>query len=143
MKNFSWIKGLIFGIIFSIMMTFLFMLFGQMWAGGITSFFGESWLYVSVIIPFAITFAFLGTYFHNRKELPNKKLWIISLICAFLITLYSGTIGAIMGETIVRGGSETINVEGTMIWGTIYAFAFLPFTTPLARFLIWILIKIL
>ena len=114
-----------------------------MWAGGITSLFGESWLYISVSTPFAITFAFLGSYFHQKSDVSNKKLWMISLICAFLITLYSGTFGAIMGETIVRGGFETINVEGTMIWGTIYAFSLLPFTTPFARFLIGIFIKIL
>ncbi|WP_016838164.1 hypothetical protein [Ureibacillus thermosphaericus] len=141
MKNLSSIKGLIFGAVFSFVTALLFMLIGQAWAGGITSFWGESWLYFSVIIPFAITFAVLGGYFHNRKELSNKKLWLISLISAFLVTLYSGTIGAIFGETIVRGGMETINIDGTLVWGTIYAFVLLPLTTPFARLLIGIFYK--
>lgn len=141
MKNLSWIKGLIFGAVFSFVTALLFMLIGQAWAGGITSFCGESWLYFSVIIPFAITFAILGGYFRNRKELSNKKLWLISLICAFLVTLYSGTIGAIFGETIVRGGMETLNIDGTLVWGTIYAFILLPLTTPFARLLIGIFYK--
>ncbi|MGF9715264.1 hypothetical protein [Cohnella thermotolerans] len=141
MKNLSWIKGLIFGAVFSFVTALLFMLIGQAWAGGITSFWGESWLYFSVIIPFAITFAILGGYFRNRKELSNKKLWLISLICAFLVTLYSGTIGAIFGETIVRGGMETLNIDGTLVWGTIYAFILLPLTTPFARLLIGIFYK--
>lgn len=119
------------------------MLIGQAWAGGIASFWGESWLYFSVIIPFAITFTVLGGYFHNKNELSNKKLWLISLFCAFLVTLYSGTIGAIFGETIVRGGMETINVEGTLVWGTIYAFILLPLTVPFARFLIGIFYNII
>lgn len=101
-------------------------------------FHGECWLYYSVIIPFALTFAVLGGNFHNSNELSIKKLWLISVICAFLVTLYSGTIGAIFGEMIVRGGIETINVEGTLVWGTIYAFILLPLTTPFARFLIGI-----
>ena len=112
-------------------------------AGGISLFRGESWLYFSVIIPFAITFAVLGGYFHNRNEISNKKLWLLSLLSAFLVTLYSGTIGAIFGETIVRGGMKTINVEGTLIWGTIYAFILLPLTTPFARFLIGIFHEII
>lgn len=116
------------------------MLIGQALAGGITSFWGEGWLYFSVIIPFMFTFSVLGGYFHNRN-LSNKKLWIISLICALLVTLYSGTIGAILGEFIVRGGMETINIDDTLVWGTIYAFILLPFTTPFARLLIGILYK--
>ncbi|PAE23440.1 hypothetical protein [Bacillus sp. 7894-2] len=141
MSNPSWIKGLIFGAVFSFVTALLFMLIGQVWAGGVTSFWGESWLYFSVIIPFAITFAVLGGYFHNRRELSNKKLWLISLICAFLVTLYSGTIGAIFGETIDRGGMETLNIDGTLVWGTIYAFILLPLTTPFARLLIGIFYK--
>ena len=136
MKHLSWIKGFIFGVVFSFVAALLFMLIGQASAGGITSFWGESWLYFSVVIPFAITFAILGGYFHNRNELSTKKLWLISLICAFLVTLYSGTIGAIFGETIVRGGMETINIDDILIWGTIYAFILLPLTTPFARLLI-------
>ncbi|MFD2444717.1 hypothetical protein ACFSO7_12150 [Bacillus sp. CGMCC 1.16607] len=143
MKKLSRIKGIILGALFSFIIAFLFMLIGQAWAGGITSFWGESWLYFSVIIPFAATFGVLGGYFHNRKELSNKKLWLISCICAFFVTLYSGTIGAIFGEYIVRGGKETINIEDTLVWGTIYTIVLLPFTAPCARFLVGILYKII
>ncbi|WP_186670394.1 hypothetical protein [Sporosarcina sp. BP05] len=143
MKNISWLKGHICGVLFSFITALLFMLIVQTLAGEITLFWGESWLYFSVIIPFAITFAVLGGYFHNKNEVSNKKLWLISLLSAFLVTLYSGTIGAIFGETIVRGGMKTINVEGTLIWGTIYAFILLPLTTPFARFLIGIFHKII
>lgn len=134
------ISGAIFGVVISFFMAFIFLLFGQAWAGGITSFWGESWLYFSVIIPFAITFALLGWYFH-KNEVSNKKFWLLSLITAFLVTLFSGTISAIFGETIVRGGMETINVEGTLVWGTIYAFVLLPLTTPVARLFIGIFYK--
>jgi len=142
MINRARVKGLIFGILLSNITALLFMLLGQQWAGGITSFWGESWLYFSVIIPFAIAFVVLGGYFHNRN-VTNKKLWLISLMCAFLITLYSGTVGAILGETIVRGSIDSINVEGTLIWGTMYAFFLLPLTTPYARYLIGIFYRII
>ncbi|MCM3634508.1 hypothetical protein [Paenibacillus camelliae] len=142
MINLSRLKGFIFGALFSFITAMLFMLIGQMWAGGVTSMWGESWLYFSVVIPFVITFTVLGGYFHNRNA-TNKKLWLISLICAFLITLYSGTIGAIFGETIVRGGMETINIEGTLVWGTIYAFILLPLTTPFARLIIGVFYKLI
>lgn len=150
MKNTSWIKGLIFGALLSFVSALLFMLIAQVWAGGITSFWGESWLYLSVFFPFIVTFAILGGYFHKRDALSNQKLWLISLICAFLITLYSGTIGALFAEFILRGGSlrtqipggyTSVNVEGTFVWGTIYAFVLLPITTPFGRFLIGVFLK--
>ncbi|WP_245637770.1 hypothetical protein [Cytobacillus solani] len=113
------IAGVVFGIIISFITALLFMLIAQVWAGGMTTYWGESWLYFSVIIPFAITFGVLGRYFHKKNEISNKRLWLISLLSAFFVTLFSGTIGAILGETIVRGGMETINVEDTLVWGTL------------------------
>ncbi|WP_246586636.1 hypothetical protein [Cytobacillus gottheilii] len=135
-KTMNVFKGLIFGVVFSIAAAFLFMLIGQTMAGGVTSFWGESWLYFSVLIPFSITFPILSVYFHNKKNVSNKKLWQISAICAFLVSLFSGTIGAIFGEMIVRGGIESINIEGTLVWGPIYAIFLLPVTIPFARLLI-------
>jgi len=141
MKNLSWIKGLLFGALVSFMATWIFQLLSQQFAGGITSFLGERWLYLSVIVPCTIIFAVLGGYSHNRMKLTNKKCWLISLICALFVTWYSGTVGAIFGETIVRGNMDTLNIEGTLIWGTIYAFVLLPLTTPFARVVIEIFYK--
>lgn len=130
------LKGILFGMIMVLGTAFLFMAIGQTAAGGVTSLFGEAWLYAAVLVPFVLTFAVLGRYFHIQKEVPNKKLWLISFSSAFFVTLYSGTIGAISGEAIVRGGIETINVEGTLVWGAIYAVVLLPITTPFARLII-------
>ena len=143
MKNLYWIKGSVFSIFCSVIAALFFSSLAQTWAGGMTSFWGESWLYYSVLIPFAVTFTVLGIYFQSKKELSNKKLWLISLICAFTVTLYSGTIGAIFGEMIVRGGMKTINFEDTLVWSTIYAFILLPLTTPFARLLIEIFHKLM
>lgn len=130
------IGSLIYGVAISLLTALFFMLIAQAWAGGVTSFRGESWLYFAVVIPFAITFIVLGNYFFKRNEVSKKRLWMISFISAFLVTLFSGTIGAIIGEMIVRGGLDTINVKGTLVWGTIYAFLLLPITTLFARFII-------
>ena len=142
-------KGIMIGVIFgcglSFFISFVFMLVAQGLAGGFTSLFGESWLYYAAIIPFILIFAILGFYFTKNENVSNKKLWLLSLISALFITLYSGTIGALFGEYIVRGGSLRIyieggytgvNVEGVLVWGTIYAFILLPLTTPLARLII-------
>mgnify|MGYP003441785796 CR=1 FL=1 len=135
--------GAIFGVTFSLSISLIFMLFAQGFAGGSTSLTGESWLYFATVIPFLLTFMILGVYFSKREKVSNKKLWLLSIISALFITLYSATIGAIFGETIVRGGMETINIEDTLIWGTIYAFISLPFTTPLARLFIQLFIELL
>ena len=143
--------GIIYGIVLSLSLSLMFMLFAQRLAGGITSFFGESWLYLATIVPFILTFSMLSIYLIKREKPTNKKLWQLSFVSAFFITLYSGKIGALIEEYIVRGGfgmqSENIdvgiNVEGVLIWGTIYTFVFLPISTPLAKWLIHVFQKLL
>ena len=51
MNYLSFIKAIILGAIFSLIAAWLFSLMAQTFAGGMTSFAGESWLYYSVIIP--------------------------------------------------------------------------------------------
>ena len=58
--------GIIFGIVLSLSLSLMFMLFAQGLAGGITSFFGESWLYLATIVPFIFTFSILAIYFLKR-----------------------------------------------------------------------------
>ena len=137
--------GFIFGFILSLLISLVFMLFAQGMAGGVLSLTGEMWLYYATIVPFIVTFMILGAYFAKRETVSNKKLWLISLLSAFFVTLYSGTIGALFGEWVVRGGSfitpteggyTSVNFEGTWFWGFVYAFVLLPLTTPVARLLI-------
>lgn len=144
--------GIIFGFVLSFCISFMFMLFAQGLAGGFTSLFGESWLYFSTIVPFILTFAILGFYFTKKEMVSNKKLWLLSLISALFITLYSGTIGALFGEWVVRGGSlrtyteggyTGVNVDGVLMAGVVYAFILLPLTTPLARFIIQAFLELL
>ncbi|MFE8699781.1 hypothetical protein ACFYKX_03990 [Cytobacillus sp. FJAT-54145] len=146
------IVGIVFGFGLSFCISFLFMLIAQGLAGGYTSLFGKSWLYYATIFPFMLTFAILGLYFTKQENVSNKKLRLVSLIAALFITLYSGTIGALFGEYVVRGGSlrtytsggyTGVNVEGVLIWGTIYSFILLPFTTPLARLIIHAFLELL
>ena len=42
-----------------------------------------------------------------------------------------------------EGGYTGVNVEGVLIWGTIYAFFLLPLTTPLARLVIQVFFELL
>ncbi|MGN4126052.1 hypothetical protein ACMGD3_13735 [Lysinibacillus sphaericus] len=136
--------GITFGIVLSLVFSFVFMLFAQGLSGGVTSIYGESWLYLSTIVPFTLTFSIIAIYFVRREKPTNNKLWLLSFISALFITLYSGTIGALFGEYIVNGGLQTysengsvgVNVKGVLVWGIIYAFIFLPFSTPLARWFI-------
>ncbi|WP_243296609.1 hypothetical protein [Bacillus litorisediminis] len=148
MKYLSWVIGMLFGGVISLIAAWLIMYLGQMLAGGITSFWGEPWLYYSIVFPSAVTFSILAGYLYNKSEAANKKLWLISLCCAFIVSWYSGTIGAIFAEFLIRGTLEPINgaspnIEGILIWGTIYAFLFLPITTAVFRFLIDLLRRLL
>lgn len=132
------VVGGVYGAILSLFLSFLFMGFGQSAAGGFTSLWGEKWLYSSTLFPFIISFSILGFYLNKRtKQQTNKKKWIISFLLAFLITLYSGTVGALFGEFMVRGTLESMNISGTFTWGSIYSIIFLPVTTVIAYCLIY------
>lgn len=143
------IGGIIFGFSLSFCISFIFMLVAQRLAGGITSLFGESWLYYATIIPFILTFAVLGFYFTKQENVSNKKFWILSLISALFITLFSGTFGAVMGEYVVRvlirGGEYhwQMLIRDIFLWGSIYAFILLPITVPLARLIIQVFFELL
>lgn len=139
----SFFVGLVFGAVLSVICGTLFSLIAQSASGGTTSFFAESWTYYAVLIPFMVAFSLIGAYVNKSETMSNKELWVISFISALFVTLYSSTIGAIFGEYIVRDGMETINVEGTLGWGAVYAVVLLPFTVPVARFLINGLIQLL
>lgn len=132
------VVGGVYGAFLSLFSSFLFMGFGQSAAGGFTSLWGENWLYWSTLFPFIIGFSILGFYLYKRnKQQTNKKIWIISCLIAFLITLYSGTVGALFGEYMVRGTLESMNISGTLTWGSIYSIVFLPITTVIAYGLIY------
>ena len=143
------IVGIIFGLGLSFCISFMFMLVAQGLAGGFTSLFGESWLYYATIIPFILTFAILGFYFTKQENVSNKKLWLLSLISALFITLYSGTIGAVTGEYVVRvlirGGEYhwQMLIEDIFLWGSIYAFILLPITVPMVRLIIQVFFELL
>ncbi len=100
--------GVVFGFVLSFCISFLFMLFAQGIAGGFKSLFGEAWLYYATMIPFLLTFGLLGFYFVKRRNVSKKVLWLLSLESALFITLFSGTIGALFGEYVVRGRSLRI-----------------------------------
>lgn len=69
-------------------------------------------------------------------------------MCIFC-TLFSGTIGAVTGEYIVRvlirGGEYhwQMLIKDIFLAGSIYAFVLLPLTTPFFRFLIEIFYNII
>lgn len=142
MKNLVWLKGFIYGIFLSGIIPFIFMLVAQRAAGGVTSPFGESWLYYAVLLPFVSSSSILGHLLHRNRDMSNKKKWLISLLSAKFITLFSGTIGVILGEFVVRGEFTSIVVDDTLFRGTVYSFLLLPISVPIMRLNIEVLSRI-
>lgn len=139
MKMIAYFKGFLFGIVLSGIIPMILMIFGQLLAGGLSSLWGESWLYFAFIVPFTANAVILTGYFHSSRDIAPKKMWLISVISAVTVSLYTGTIGTITGEAIVRGGFASVNMEDTLQWGPIYAALLLPISIPLC----WLLNGIL
>lgn len=44
--------------------------------------------------------------------------------------------GILISEIILNRNLNTLNVEGSIIWGIIYSIIFLPITVPLGKFIL-------
>lgn len=148
MKTFKFISiGAIYGIVTSMLFSFLFVVMGQIAAGAVTGLVGEYWLYISTLAPFTLGFAILG-YIFSKNITFNKKIgWVYSCIIAFIVTFYVSTIGALIGEHFLINDGRGIyeryvfyeefeTDDNTFYWGLIYAIVLLPLTTIIARYLI-------
>lgn len=133
------LKGIIIGVIITLIIPTLFGLSAQRAAGGYTSPFFEPWLYIGVSITTIPGLAYLGYYFSKKRTLSNKERWKISAIAVSAISILGNSFGAIIGNYILLGTLETTNTDAVFIWGIIYAVIFLPITIPLGKVILDIL----
>lgn len=129
--------------------TFVFILGLEMVAGGAMGLERKLFAYIVNTIPFALTFVILGYLLSKKKTISNKKLWVYSGISMLFLSLYSGTVGNVLGELMGRKAAlerntgaeyefstvyETIAVDMTMFYGAILALFLLPLSIPLQRY---------
>lgn len=100
------------------------------------SYWGDSGVYIAFSIPLMLSMAIMGYYLSTQKNIPNKKMWWISFFVALIVSLFSGTLGILISEMILRGNLNTFNLEGSMIWGVIYSILLLPITVPSGKFIL-------
>ena len=147
MKEFKSITiGIVYAIVTSTLFSFVFVLFGQVAAGGFTLLFGEVWLYIATLPAFILGFAILGYIFSKNITFNKKSGWVYSCIIAFIVTFYVSTIGALIGDQLLNGDGmgfyERYNhyaysIDDNMYyWGLVYSVVLLPLTTVIARYLI-------
>ena len=148
MKAFKSIMiGIVYAIVTSTLFSFVFVLFGQVAAGGFTLLFGEVWLYIATLPAFILGFAILGYIFSKNITFNNKSGWIYSCIIAFIVTFYVSTIGAEIGHHLLNDDGmgiyeryvfykEYTNAYDIFYWGLVYSVVLLPLTTVIARYLI-------
>lgn len=130
----SMVLGLIISFIGSISIHFVSSIF----AGGVMGFSTAKWLYITLAFPIVMGFVLLSVYFYNCPNLSNKQMWKITLLSVFAISLFSGTIGTIVSDSIIYG-SEGVNYKGRIIWGILYSILSLPITMFIGKLLIDIL----
>ncbi|MGE7950939.1 hypothetical protein [Lysinibacillus xylanilyticus] len=136
MKAKGVLKGITIGIFCSIFIPYLFNSVGNTLAGGRINYWGASWVYIAFSIPLMLSMVIMGYYLSSQKNIPNKKMWWISFFVALIVSLFSGTLGTLISEMILRGNLNTFNLEGSMIWGVIYSIIFLPITVPTGKLIL-------
>lgn len=130
------LKGITIGIFCSIFIPYLFNSVGNTLAGGHINYWGASWVYIAFSIPLMLSMVIMGYYLSTQKNISNKKMWWISFFVALIVSLFSGTLGILISEMIVRGNLNTFNLEGSMIWGVIYSIILLPITVPSGKLIL-------
>ncbi|MFJ7662421.1 hypothetical protein ACIQXW_08475 [Lysinibacillus sp. NPDC097162] len=141
MKAKGILKGITIGIVGSFIIPYFFHRIAYGLAGGYVSlsYWGDSWLYIALSIPLILSMAIMGYYLSSQNNVQNKKMWWISFFVTFIVSLFTGTLGIIISEIILRGNLNTFNLEGSMIWGVIYSIVLLPITVPLGKFILSLL----
>lgn len=123
-------KGLGFGLVSSIVITFFAAAFGSGAYGGDIGIQGWLWLLQTSAVPIMLCCGISG-YCEGFKDSSKLKFWLICAIMGFLSVCYMGTIGAIIASGLMYG-MDNINVIGYLQWGPIYALGFLPISTLIA-----------
>jgi hypothetical protein len=67
------------------------------------SYWGKSWLYIALSIPMIISMAIMGYYLSSQSNVQNKKMWWISHFVTLIVSLFTGTLGILISEMILRG----------------------------------------
>ncbi|UUZ81935.1 hypothetical protein LJK88_46670 [Paenibacillus sp. P26] len=126
------LAGVCFGLIVSVVFSFVITPFVNLLAGGI-SFGGLLWFWAISFVPLSFTFGMAGYVFSPGKQ-GKFQYWTLCAFIGFMNVLYMGTVGAIMGSA-GQLGIEHVNVQGYLAWGPVYAAATLPLSTPVTAVL--------
>ncbi|PAF18504.1 hypothetical protein [Terribacillus saccharophilus] len=138
------VKGLIVGAAFSItaavLCTFVFgvvVSFLVLMAATPILYVG---IFLQVIVPFIVVLSIAGAQFKKIDRVSEGVKWLISIIMAFIVVTYAGTLGSLTTHVIVWGDKlENLAVGDIVAWGFIYGFLLLPLAAPVSRWLISLL----
>lgn len=83
-----------------------------------------------------LSMVIMGYYLSTQKNIPNKKMWLISFFVTLIVSLLTGTLGILISEMILRGNLNTFNLDDSMIWGVIYSIILLPITVPSGKLIL-------
>ncbi|PAF34885.1 hypothetical protein CHH69_13550 [Terribacillus saccharophilus] len=97
-------------------------------------------VFLQVIVPFLVVFSIAGAQFKRIDQVSEGVKWLISIIMAFIVVTYAGTLGSLTTHVIVWGDKlENLAVGDIVAWGFIYGFLLLPLAAPVSRWLISVL----
>ncbi|MEC0283993.1 hypothetical protein [Terribacillus saccharophilus] len=140
------VKGMIVGAAFSIMAAVLCaFVFGVVVSSSFLMA-GSSIMYIGVflqiIVPFLVVFSIAGAQFQRIDQVSEGVKWLISIMMAFIVITYAGTLGSLTTHVIVWGDKlENLAVGDIIVWGFIYGFLLLPLAAPVGRWLIFLLVN--
>lgn len=116
--------GLFYGLFASMICSFMITIAANVLAGGTGNANGWWWFFLTLSIPLSLSMAVSGCFLH-RINFWRIGFWLMCAGIGYLNLLIMGTAGAIVVSVQSRG-YQSVNIEGYLQWGPIYALIFLP-----------------
>ena len=121
------------GIVFSVITTAIFfyclMFSVRALIGGVGIKESDLWIFYAIVFPAALVFAFVANYLYDKPILTEKKLWTVTFVAVFCISLLTGGVGLLASDLYTIGHiPHMYNYSGRIGWGLAYSFGLIPFS---------------
>lgn len=121
--------GVLFGLIAAAVFSYCFLVVTNAIIGRGSLIATDIWVFYATSLPTAFVFVFVANYLYNKPFLTKKKLWILTFISVFCISLLVGGIGILASDLYMIGHiPDVYNYSGRIGWGFVYAFGSMPFS---------------
>lgn len=121
--------GVLFSLIAAGVFSYCLIFLVRAFVGGGEVKASDIWIFYAISLPTALTFGFVANYLYSHPLLTKKKLWTLTFVSVFCISLLVGGVGVLASHLYMPGHlPDMYNYSGRIGWGLVYSFSSMPFS---------------